>query len=91
MWMVRDKKMEEYVKLSTNLKTIDCIDSETRDMYIEEMINDNSNTYNRLTGVKNMLSIENQSLASIVDEELESKLINEFINVIFTFNKIVSF
>ena len=77
MWMVRDKKMEEYVKLSTNLKTIDCIDSETRDMYIEEMINDNSNTYNRLTGVKNMLSIENQSLASIVDEELESKLIND--------------
>lgn len=77
MWMVRDKKMEEYVKLSTTLKSIDCIDSETRDMYIEEMIKDNSNTYNRLTGVKNMLSIENQSLASIVDEELESKLIND--------------
>tara|TARA_B100001248_G_C27376956_1_gene454794 strand:+ start:266 stop:1600 length:1335 start_codon:yes stop_codon:yes gene_type:complete len=73
MWMNRDMKMQNYFDLSYNLKTIDGLDSETRDEYIQKMKNENSNAYNRLTGGKNTELIEDKSLALIIDKELQSE------------------
>lgn len=80
MWMTRDKKMQNYFDLSYNLKTIDGLDSETRNEYIQKMKNENSIEYNRLTGGKNTELIEDKSLALIIDKELQSEYSHNKLN-----------